>query len=207
MATSRCRRAPRRPKELAGEGSTWLLDPIDGTVSFAHDSSLCGISLALVEGGRPRLAVVDLPLLGERYVAVEGAGSFLNGRRLSVGRRALHEAVIGFTDFSVGRDAPGAGRRGGPDLQVLRRGGRPRPEPSERPPVIRYEWPCPGQLLHQDVKKFGKFTEPGHRITGDRTQRSRRIGWEYVHSIRARNPATIVAPGFCKAINNWSAKL
>jgi Integrase core domain len=45
------------------------------------------------------------------------------------------------------------------------------------------EWPCPGQLLHMDVKKFGRFTEPGHKITGDRTRRSRRVGWEYVHSI------------------------
>ena len=57
-----------------------------------------------------------------------------------------------------------------------------RPAP-ERPAVIRYEWPCPGQLLHMDVKKFGKFTEPGHKVTGDRTRRSRRVGWEYCHSI------------------------
>jgi len=34
-----------------------------------------------------------------------------------------------------------------------------------------------------DVKKFGKFTEPGHKVTGDRTRRSRRVGWEYCHSI------------------------
>jgi transposase InsO family protein len=67
--------------------------------------------------------------------------------------------------------------------QVLRRGGCSRPGPAERPPVIRYQWPCPGQLLHQDVKKFGRFSEPGHRLTGDRTQRSRRVGWEDVHSI------------------------
>jgi transposase InsO family protein len=67
--------------------------------------------------------------------------------------------------------------------QVLRRGGCSRPEPSERPPVVRYEWPCPGNLLHMDVKKLGKFTEPGHALTGDRSKRSRRVGWEYVHSI------------------------
>jgi transposase InsO family protein len=67
--------------------------------------------------------------------------------------------------------------------QVLRRGGCSRPEPAERPTVIRYQWPCPGQLLHMDVKKLGKFTEPGHAATGDRRQRSRRVGWEYVHSI------------------------
>jgi transposase InsO family protein len=67
--------------------------------------------------------------------------------------------------------------------QVLRRGGCSRQEPAERPPIIRYEWPCPGNLLHMDVKRLGKFTEPGHAVTGDRTQRSRRVGWEYVHSI------------------------
>ena len=67
--------------------------------------------------------------------------------------------------------------------QVLRRAGcsrRPRPE---RPAVVRYEWPCPGNLLHMDVKKFGKFTAAGHALTGDRSVRSRRVGWEYVHSI------------------------
>jgi transposase InsO family protein len=67
--------------------------------------------------------------------------------------------------------------------QVLRRGGCSRLPRPERPAVVRYEWPCPGQLLHMDVKKFGKFTDPGHKLTGDRTQRSRRVGWEYVHSI------------------------
>jgi transposase InsO family protein len=67
--------------------------------------------------------------------------------------------------------------------QVLRRGGcsrRPRPK---RPAVVRYQWPCPGQLLHMDVKKLGRFEAPGHALTADRTKRSRGAGWEYVHSI------------------------
>jgi hypothetical protein len=51
------------------------------------------------------------------------------------------------------------------------------------PVIVRYQWPCPGQLLHMDVKKFGKFGESGHAVTGDRTKRSRRVGWEYCHSI------------------------
>jgi transposase InsO family protein len=67
--------------------------------------------------------------------------------------------------------------------QVLRRGGCSRRPKPEVPAVIRYEWPCPGQLLHMDVKKFGKFAQPGHRVTGDRTRNSRQIGWEYVHTI------------------------
>src|SRR5918999_997912 len=67
--------------------------------------------------------------------------------------------------------------------QVLRRGGcsrRPRPK---QPAVVRYEWPCPGQLLHMDVKKLGRFEAPGHALTADRSRRSRGAGWEYVHSI------------------------
>jgi transposase InsO family protein len=67
--------------------------------------------------------------------------------------------------------------------QVLRRGGcsrRPRPD---APVVVRYEWPCPGNLLHMDVKKLGRFQAPGHALTADRTRRSRGAGWEYVHSI------------------------
>ena len=67
--------------------------------------------------------------------------------------------------------------------RVLRRGGcsrRPRPK---RTVVIRYEWPCPGHLLHMDVKRLGCFEAPGHALTADRTRRSRGAGWECVHSI------------------------
>jgi transposase InsO family protein len=67
--------------------------------------------------------------------------------------------------------------------RVLWRAGvsrRPRPE---RPAVVRYLWPCPGQLLHMDTKKLGRFCQPGHKMTGDRARRSRRVGFEYVHSI------------------------
>ena len=61
--------------------------------------------------------------------------------------------------------------------RVLRRGGcsrRPRPE---RPAVVRYEWPCPGQLLHMDVKKLGRFERPATRspATAPRSRR-RRLG-------------------------------
>jgi transposase InsO family protein len=78
---------------------------------------------------------------------------------------------------------PDIGRPHSTIHQVLRRGGcsrRPRPEP---PAVIRYEWPCPGNLLHMDVKKLGRFAAPGHALTADRRGRSRGAGWEYVHSI------------------------
>ena len=44
----------------------------------------------------------------------------------------------------------------------------------------RYEHERPGELLHIDIKKLGRFDKVGHRITGDRTQRARHIGWEHV---------------------------
>jgi len=54
-------------------------------------------------------------------------------------------------------------------------------EPAE--PVRRYERDKPGELIHIDIKKLGKFNQIGHRITGDRTgqSNSRGVGWEYVH--------------------------
>ena len=58
-------------------------------------------------------------------------------------------------------------------------------------PVVRYERKEPGELIHLDIKKLGRFDKPGHRVTGDRTgQSSTRgvragkawgAGWEYVH--------------------------
>jgi len=54
-------------------------------------------------------------------------------------------------------------------------------EPAE--PVRRYEREHPGELIHIDIKKLGKFNRIGHRITGDRSgpNKSRGAGWEYVH--------------------------
>jgi transposase InsO family protein len=53
-------------------------------------------------------------------------------------------------------------------------------EPAE--PVRRYERETPGELIHIDIKKLGRFDRVGHRITGDRQQgQSRGAGWEFVH--------------------------
>ncbi len=49
-------------------------------------------------------------------------------------------------------------------------------------PVTRYERTAPGELIHLDIKKLGRFARTGHRITGDPRQgETRGIGWEFVH--------------------------
>jgi transposase InsO family protein len=68
--------------------------------------------------------------------------------------------------------------------RVLRRLGLNRLralEPAE--PIRRYQREHPGELIHIDIKKLGRFDRVGHRITGDRTgqSNSRGVGWEYVH--------------------------
>ena len=73
--------------------------------------------------------------------------------------------------------------------RVLHRAGLSRLRDLDPPEQVRrYEREAPGDLIHIDIKKLGRFERPGHRVTGKRTRRSRPrsraiggYGWEYVH--------------------------
>ncbi|MGI8633520.1 MAG: IS481 family transposase, partial [Solirubrobacterales bacterium] len=69
--------------------------------------------------------------------------------------------------------------------RTLARHGISRPPRAAREPTVRYEWPCPGDLLHMDTKRYARFDSPGHAVTGDRsrTGRRREAGYEFAHSI------------------------
>jgi transposase InsO family protein len=71
--------------------------------------------------------------------------------------------------------------------KVLRRHGLSRAPRAARDPARRYEWPCPGDLLHVDTKRYARFLRPGHAVTGDRTttsaERRARWGYEYAHTM------------------------
>jgi transposase InsO family protein len=70
--------------------------------------------------------------------------------------------------------------------KVLRRHGcsrLPRPAGAARC-ARRYERERPGELLHIDTKRLGRFWEPGKRVLGDqagRPHRNRRVGWQHLH--------------------------
>jgi transposase InsO family protein len=83
-----------------------------------------------------------------------------------------------------------AGETGHPHATVwraLRRAGLSRRPRAPREAARRYEWPCPGDLLHIDSKRFSRFTRPGHAVTGIRDRKAfelrMRVGHEFVHSI------------------------
>jgi hypothetical protein len=67
---------------------------------------------------------------------------------------------------------------------ILRRHGCSRAPRAARREFVRYEWPCPGDLLHMDVKRYPRFRRPGHAMTGDRRDKSyAKLGHDYFHAI------------------------
>jgi len=67
-----------------GEEFSWLLDPIDGTVSFINGLPFAATLIALCQGNKPVLGVLDLPILERRVTAITGRGAWEGERRLRV---------------------------------------------------------------------------------------------------------------------------
>jgi transposase InsO family protein len=126
----------------------------------------------------------------ERYKAEGGAGmadrSSRPRRSPNAIDRAVAERVVAlrrrrFTGKHIAKEV---GVSPATVSRVLARAGLSRLkdlEPAE--PVRRYEREAPGDMIHIDIKKLGRFDRVGHRITGDRKgqSNSRGIGWEFVH--------------------------
>lgn len=90
---------------IAGESSRyeWIIDPVDGTVNFSRGIPLWGISIALMEDGKPVACAVFLPALREMHTAVKGGGAFCNGKKLQVSATdKLIHAIVSNGDFNVG---------------------------------------------------------------------------------------------------------
>ncbi len=95
-------------------GRRWILDPIDGTRSFASGVPLYGVLLAMEESGSPVLGCIHFPALGQTLAAVEGGGAWLDGRRVRVSEcDALREARVVTSGLEYWRDSSTeAGQRG-----------------------------------------------------------------------------------------------
>ncbi len=62
----------------------WVIDPIDGTVNYAHGDPTWAVNIALVKKGDPVLGITLNPPSGDVFWALKGKGAFLNGKRIRV---------------------------------------------------------------------------------------------------------------------------
>ena len=73
----------------------WIIDPIDGTISFSRGIPLFGTLIALMVEAEPVVGVIDLPVLGERYVGWKGGGCRRNGERVRASQvTALRRCLV-----------------------------------------------------------------------------------------------------------------
>ncbi len=82
----------------------WIIDPIDGTVNYAHGHLQSAVSIAHVRNGEVVLGVVYNPFVDEMFHAEKGAGAFLNDQRIRVsGQHEMRKALIA-TGFPYEKD-------------------------------------------------------------------------------------------------------
>jgi histidinol-phosphatase len=101
----------------AGQGSSrrWIVDPIDGTMSYVRGVPVWGTLLALEEDGRLVLGLVSAPALGRRWWAARGEGAHVREggsepRRLRVsGVHELEDAQLCFSDYGRWHGTPRLG--------------------------------------------------------------------------------------------------
>ncbi len=82
-----------------GDERLWYVDPLDGTVNFAHGVPIFSVSIAYAEGDGVRLGVVYDPMRDECFAAERGKGAFLNGQPLRVSATASLAQALLVTGF------------------------------------------------------------------------------------------------------------
>ena len=131
-----------------------------------------------LEGGCQASALLDRssrPHRSPRLLTTESQERICDCRRETGWGPRLVAGATGFAHSTV--------------WKVLRRAGLSRRPRTAKEPANRYEWPCPGDLLHMDTSRYARFLRPGHRVTGDRSQRLRgrsvesRVGYDFAHAI------------------------
>ena len=155
-------------------------------LEMAQDMTERGMSAAKAGAKHGVSAVTARKWLG-RYLADGAAGLMDKSSRPARSPRSIDPSValtiveLRRKMFLQARIASYMGVSKATVSRVLRRAGLSRlSDLQPEDPVQRYEREVPGELLHIDTKKLGRFDKVGHRITGDRTQRARDIGWDFV---------------------------
>jgi len=173
--------------KLGLAGRLALVRAIEGGMSLRATAAAFSVSPATahrwwhrwLDGGREPSALLDRPSRprrSPRLLAADLQERICDCRRTTGWGPRLVAGATGCAHSTV--------------WKVLRRHALSRRPAASREPANSYEWPCPGDLLHMDVSRYARFLRPGHRVTGDRSQRSRnwtrpetRVGYDFVHAV------------------------
>lgn len=173
---SEARMNSHKNARLTAKGRAHLVDQIAlvGLPEAAHRAGISARRARIwqqraLAGGRDVLADrSSRPLVSPRTTAADKRQRIVNLRRNHRLTYALIACRIGVSTATVGRVCSQTGVAKLPPLETA-------------PPKRRYECQTPGELLHLDTKKLARFDRPGHRVTGDVTQSSRRPGYHALH--------------------------
>lgn len=92
-------------EDLSQSGSLWIIDPIDGTVNFAHGLRHVAVSIGWFDGTRMMIGVVHAPFLDETFTAIADHGAWCNTQAVRVSQSTdLSRSLVG-TGFSYQRDS------------------------------------------------------------------------------------------------------
>src|ERR671931_1002997 len=173
--------------KLGLAGRRALVGAVEGGLSLRAAAAAFGVSPATahrwwhrwLDGDREATGLLDRssrPHRSPRLLAAELQERICDCRRKTGWGPRLVAGVTGFAHSTV--------------WKVLKRAGLSRQPKSVKEPANSYEWPCPGDLLHMATSRYARFLRPGHRVTRDRSQRSRnwmrpetRVGYDFAHAI------------------------
>jgi len=173
--------------KLGLAGRLALVRAVEGGLSLRAAAAAFSVSPATahrwwhrwLDGGRRPEALFDRssrPHRSPRLLAPELQERICDCRRRTGWGPRLVAGATGFAHSTV--------------WKVLHRAGLSRRPRAVKEPANSYEWACPGDLLHMDTSRYARFLRPGHRVTGDRSQRSRswtspqtRVGYDFAHAI------------------------
>ena len=91
-------------EDLKSGSVTWIVDPLDGTVNFAHSIPVFSVSIAAVVENEVVCGVIYQPITGELFIGEKNKGSFLNGNPLKVSSVSSLEDSFLATGFPYNLD-------------------------------------------------------------------------------------------------------
>ena len=85
----------------SGSEYLWIVDPIDGTTNYSIKNPFFDIAIAVAKDDEPVLAAVYAPMIDELFIAEQGKGAFMNGKRLHVSREnKLSDSLVVYCHYS-----------------------------------------------------------------------------------------------------------